>query len=61
MSKHSILVPTDGSDFSRQVFSHIREYLPAEENELTLIRVSATPHGHTRSTRFNGAHVRIAP
>ena len=46
MSKHSILVPTDGSDFSRQVFSHIREYLPAEENELTLIRVSATPHGH---------------
>lgn len=46
MSKHKILIPVDGSDFSRQVFGHIREYLPAEENELTLIRVSETPHGH---------------
>ena len=46
MSKHKILIPIDGSDFSRQVFDHVRDYLPAEENELTLIRVSASPHGH---------------
>ena len=46
MTKHKVLVPIDGSDFSRQVFDHIREYLPAEENELTLIRVSDSPHGH---------------
>ena len=46
MSKHKILVPVDGSDFSRQVFHQIREYLPSAENELTLIRVSVSPHGH---------------
>ena len=46
MSKHKILVPIDGSDFSRQVFDHICEYLPPEENDLTLIRVSVAPHGH---------------
>ena len=46
MSKHNVLVPIDGSDFSRQVFEHIREYLPADENELTLIRVATAPHGH---------------
>ena len=46
MSKHKVLIPVDGSDFSRQVFDHIREYLPAEETELTLLRVSVAPHGH---------------
>ena len=46
MTKHKVLVPIDGSDFSRQVFDHIREYLPAEDNELTLIRVSISPPGH---------------
>lgn len=52
MSKHKVLVPVDGSDFSRQVFNHIREYLPAEETELTLLRVSVAPHGHVgRPTR----------
>lgn len=46
MSKHKVLIPVDGSDFSRQVFDHIREYLPAEKTELTLLRVSVAPHGH---------------
>ena len=46
MSKHKVLIPVDGSDFSCQVFDCIREYLPAEETELTFIRVSEAPHGH---------------
>jgi len=45
MSKHKVLIPVDGSNFSYQVFDCIREYLPAEETELTLIRVSEAPHG----------------
>jgi nucleotide-binding universal stress UspA family protein len=46
MSKHKVLIPVDGSEFSSQVFDCIREYLPAEENELTLIRVAKAPSGH---------------
>ena len=46
MSKHKVLIPVDGSEFSCQVFDCIREYLPAEENELTLIHVAKAPSGH---------------
>lgn len=45
MIKHKVLVPVDGSDFSNQVFDCIREYLPADETELTLFRVSEPARG----------------
>ena len=52
MSKHKVLIPVDGSEFSCQVFDCIREYLPAEQNELTLIRVAEAPSGRVgRPTR----------
>ncbi len=45
-AKHQILVPVDGSDFSRQIIPYIREFFGPEENEITLLRVGERPSGH---------------
>ena len=45
-TKHNVLVPVDGSQFSHQIIPHLREFFPPEENEITLLRVGAPPEGH---------------
>lgn len=44
-----ILIPHDGSDFSRQIFSHVSKLLAPKENELILLRVVPDPAGITAS------------
>ena len=46
MKKKMILIPVDGSDFARQIFPYITQYIHPEENELTLIRVEDPHPGH---------------
>ncbi len=46
MSKYKILVPTDGSDFGRQIFPQIRKYISPERNELILLRVGKPQTGY---------------
>ena len=42
-----ILILHDGSDFSRQIFSHVSKLLAPKENELILLRVVPDPTGIT--------------
>jgi nucleotide-binding universal stress UspA family protein len=46
MSQHKVLIPIDGSDFSRQIFAHVMKFLPPQENVLYLLRVGDPPEGH---------------
>ena len=45
-TKHQILVPVDGSNFSRQIIPYILEFFGPDENEITLLRVGEPPAGH---------------
>ncbi len=45
MTKHRVLVPNDGSNFSRHIYPQIKKFLPPEENELVLLRVGQHPEG----------------
>jgi len=44
-----ILIPHDGSEFSRQIFSHVSKLLAPKENELILLRIVPPPTGTTGS------------
>lgn len=43
--KNRILVPNDGSQFSRQIYPHIGKFVPPEDTELILLHVGAQPEG----------------
>lgn len=45
MTRHKVLIPVDGSDFSRQIFAHVMKFLPAQDNTLILLRVGDPPAG----------------
>ena len=45
MTSHTVLLPTDGSDFSQTILSVIRAFLKPEETEIILFRVGDPPHG----------------
>lgn len=49
MSKRKVLIPLDGSDFSRQIFSIVQQYLQPETVAIVLLQV-ATPHLLTAET-----------
>jgi nucleotide-binding universal stress UspA family protein len=40
MTKHKVLIPLDGSEFSHQILGVVREYLKPAENELVLLHVA---------------------
>lgn len=40
MTRHKVLLPLDGSAFSQQIITTVREYLKPAENELVLLRVT---------------------
>src|SRR5690606_31043092 len=39
-------IPVDGSAFSRQIFDHVMQFLPPQDNALILLRVGDPPAGH---------------
>ncbi|MEZ4868476.1 MAG: universal stress protein [Caldilineaceae bacterium] len=43
MSKRKVLIPLDGTDFSRQILRVVRNYLPPETVTLVLMRVATPP------------------
>ncbi|NOK58561.1 MAG: hypothetical protein GFH27_549279n367 [Chloroflexi bacterium AL-W] len=45
MTKHKVLIPVDGSEFSRQVLPYVRRLLDAEEYTLILLRVGEPQKG----------------
>lgn len=46
MTRHKVLIPIDGSDFSRQIFAHVIKFLPSQDNTLILLRVGDPPSGY---------------
>jgi len=47
VARHKVLVPLDGSDFSRQVLPYVRSLLDPGTFDVMLLRVAATPEGVT--------------
>jgi nucleotide-binding universal stress UspA family protein len=47
----TVLVPLDGSSFSRQILPSLRKLLRADEYTVTLLRVTAEPEGLTSPPR----------
>lgn len=47
MDRHRVLVPLDGSAFSRQALPYLRSLIDPERFDVTLLRVAATPEGVT--------------
>ena len=43
MQKHKVLIPLDGSAFSRQIFRAVREWFDPQTVTLVLLRVDGTP------------------
>lgn len=40
MGKRTVLIPLDGSDFSRQILPHVQQFCPPENHQLLLLQVS---------------------
>ncbi len=60
MTKRFVLIPLDGSDFSRQILSELIKFIPPDGNELILLRVAQPPTGITgRPTRPATAEIPI--
>ena len=45
MPKQKVLIPLDGSDFSRQIFTHVLKFIHPADSDLTLLRVAPPPSG----------------
>lgn len=45
MTKQRVLIPLDGSDFSRRILSCVRQFIDSEDSELVLLRVTQPPEG----------------
>ncbi|MBI3942773.1 MAG: universal stress protein [Chloroflexi bacterium] len=45
MAAYKVLLPVDGSDFSRQIFSYVRKFLNPQSSALILLRVAHHPEG----------------
>jgi nucleotide-binding universal stress UspA family protein len=43
--KHRVLIPLDGSEFSRQILTYVRKFLPPDTHELVLIQAAHAPVG----------------
>lgn len=44
---HKVLIPLDGSEFSRQILSHVQRFLDPDDAELLLLHVASLPEGLT--------------
>jgi nucleotide-binding universal stress UspA family protein len=45
--KHRVLIPLDGSEFSRQILTHVRKFLSPATHELMLMQAAHAPIGAT--------------
>jgi nucleotide-binding universal stress UspA family protein len=60
MTKQVVLIPLDGTEFSRQIFPEVVKFIDPDENELVLLRVAHPPKGLTaRPTRPTSAEVPV--
>jgi len=50
MAKRKVLIPLDGSEYSRQILPHVQAWLKPDEHDLILLRVSEPPQGLTRGS-----------
>jgi nucleotide-binding universal stress UspA family protein len=50
MTKRKVLIPLDGSDYSRQILPQVQAWLKPDAHDLILIRVSEPPQGLTRAS-----------
>ena len=46
MARRRILIPLDGSDFSREVLASVRSLFPPEQHDIVLMRVHERQQGH---------------
>ena len=51
MTKLKVLIPLDGSDYSRQIIPHVKKLFKPDAHDLILLRVSEPPQGLTRIPR----------
>lgn len=61
MPRFTVLVPLDGSGFSRQVLPSLRKLLHPDEYAVTLLRVTADPQGLTSPPRMLPVSSMIMP
>ncbi len=54
MTRQKVLIPLDGSDFSRQILPYVHRVLDLTNSELILLRVAESPAG------LSGAPARVA-
>lgn len=54
MTRQKVLIPLDGSDFSRQILPYVRQVLDPADSELILLRVAESPAG------LSGAPAKLA-
>jgi nucleotide-binding universal stress UspA family protein len=47
MAGHTVLIPTDGTAFARQIYPFVIKFLPPTDNTIMLLRVGDPPEGHT--------------
>ncbi|MDI9548090.1 MAG: universal stress protein [Chloroflexota bacterium] len=61
MTRHKVVIPVNGSEFSRQIVDYVIEYLPAEDNEIVLLRVGQRQEGFVgRPARLAGPDTDVA-
>ena len=54
MTRHKVVIPVNGSEFSQQIVDYVTKFLPAEENQLVLLKVGQRQEG------FIGRPARLA-
>ena len=61
MTRHNVVIPVNGSEFSRQIVDYVSKFLPAEDNEIVLLRVGQRQEGHIgRPARLAGPDTDVA-
>ncbi len=60
MARPKVLIPLDGSEFSRQIIGEVRKFFSPDQYDLVLLRVGEPPKGVTgRPTRPASAEVPV--
>ncbi len=61
MTRHKVVIPVNGSEFSRQIVDYVSEFLSAQENEIVLLRVGQRQEGFIgRPARLAGPDTDVA-
>jgi len=61
VTRHKVVIPVNGSEFSRQIVDYVSEFLSAQENEIVLLRVGQRQEGFIgRPARLAGPDTDVA-